>query len=71
MASIEALADPLRRVATSGMKSKELLGAVRERHPEATKKDVVRAAFFALTESHGSSAEHARDLHSFAIRVGA
>lgn len=67
MASIEALADTLRSVATTGMKPKELLAAVRERHPHATKKEVVRAAFFALTESHGSSPEHARDLHSFAI----
>jgi hypothetical protein len=63
MASIEALADTLRSVATAGMKPKELLAAVRERHPHATKKEVVRAAFYALTEGH----EHAHDLHSFAI----
>ncbi|QIJ77761.1 hypothetical protein GU700_16245 [Methylobacterium sp. NI91] len=43
------------------MKPKALLGAVRERHPEATKKEVVRAAFYALTE--GPSA----DLHAFAL----
>ena len=67
MASIEALAETLRSVATTGMKPKELLAAVRERHPHATKKEVVRAAFYALTEGHSGSPEHVRDLHSFAI----
>ena len=67
MASIEALADTLRSVATVGMKPKELLALVRERHPEVTKKEVVRAAFYALIENHGANHEHAKDLHSFAI----
>ncbi|WP_458436917.1 hypothetical protein [Methylorubrum extorquens] len=31
------------------------------------KKEVVRAAFYALTESHGDTPEHLRNLHSFAI----
>ena len=43
------------------MKPKALLAAVRERHPEATKKEVVRAAFFALTEGPNG------DLHGFAL----
>ncbi|MBD8909513.1 hypothetical protein MZTS_23135 [Methylorubrum zatmanii] len=46
------------------MKPKALLAAVREKHPEATKKEVVRAAFYALAE--GQSGDHA-DLHSFAL----
>ncbi|CAX24338.1 protein of unknown function [Methylorubrum extorquens DM4] len=44
-----------------------MLAAVRERHPEATKKEVVRAAFYALTESHGDAPQHLLDLHGFAI----
>lgn len=67
MASLEAIANTLRSVAVSGMKPKALLAAVRERHPEVTKKEVVRAAFYALTESQGDTPEHLRDLHSFAI----
>ncbi|EHP92750.1 MAG: hypothetical protein MIN69_12320 [Methylorubrum extorquens] len=67
MASLEAIANTLRSVATSGMKPKALLAAVRERHPEATKKEVVRAAFYALTESRGDTPEHLQNLHSFAI----
>ncbi|ACS41731.1 hypothetical protein [Methylorubrum extorquens] len=49
------------------MKPKALLAAVRERHPEATRIEVVHTAFYALTESHGGSPEHDRDLHIFAI----
>ncbi|WP_232629606.1 hypothetical protein [Methylobacterium sp. Leaf118] len=64
MASIEVLAKTLRGVAASGMKPKTLLAAVRERHPEATKKEVVRAAFYALAE--GQSGDHG-DLHNFAL----
>nr|WP_246681784.1 hypothetical protein [Methylobacterium sp. L1A1] len=64
MASIEELAKTLREVAASGMKPKALLAAVRGLHPEATKKEVVRAAFYALAE--GQSGNHG-DLHSFAL----
>ncbi|GJE74080.1 hypothetical protein [Methylorubrum suomiense] len=64
MASIEELANTLRRVATSGMKPKALLAAVREKYPEATKKEVIRAAFYALAESQ--SGDHS-ELHSFAL----
>lgn len=64
MASIEELANTLRGVAASGMKPKALLAAVRERHPEATKKEVVRAAFYALAEGQGG--DHG-ELHSFAL----
>ncbi|GAB6845305.1 hypothetical protein HNR00_004095 [Methylorubrum rhodinum] len=69
MASIDEIAATLRSVAAAGMKPKELLGAVRERHPEASKKEVVRAAFYALIEDQGQSPapEPASDLHAFAI----
>jgi hypothetical protein len=67
MASIEELAETLRSVAAGGMKPKALLAAVRDKHPEATKKEVIRAAFYALTETQSSSPDHLRDLHDFAI----
>ncbi|CAO4146846.1 hypothetical protein CLBKND_04225 [Methylorubrum aminovorans] len=66
-ASFESLADTLRSFAVSGMNPKALLAAVRERHPEVTKKEVVRAAFYALTASHGGTPKHLRELHGFAI----
>lgn len=67
MASIEELANTLRGVAASGMKPTALLAAVREQHPEATKKEVVRAAFYALTQGQCSDAGHLGELHSFAL----
>lgn len=42
---METPAKTLRSLATAGMKPKDLLAATRERHPEASKKEVVRAAF--------------------------
>ncbi|SFL18997.1 hypothetical protein [Methylorubrum salsuginis] len=64
MASIEELAKTLRGIAATGIKPKALLAAVRERHPEATKKEVVRAAFYAVAE--GQSGDHS-DLYDFAL----
>lgn len=67
MASIEELANTLRGVAASGMKPKALLAAVREQHPEATKKEVVRAAFYALTQGQSGDSGRLDELHSFAL----
>lgn len=53
MASIEEIAATLRSVATPGMKPKALRAAIRERYPEASKKEIVRAAFYAVTERAG------------------
>ena len=51
MASIEEIAATLRSIATPGMKPKALRAAIRERYPEANKKEIVRAAFYAMTET--------------------
>lgn len=48
MASIEIIAATLWTLVKPGMKPKELCAAVREQHPEASKKEIVRAAFYAL-----------------------
>lgn len=67
MASIEELAGTLQRLAQPGMKRKELIASVRERHPKASKKDIVRAAFYALTSAVEGDTERARRLHDFAL----
>lgn len=67
MASTKELAIALQLVATSGMKPKALIAAVRERYPEATKKEVVRAAFYTLTDNQDINPEYLEALHSFAI----
>ncbi|NKE12443.1 hypothetical protein FVP47_07455 [Mycobacterium tuberculosis] len=49
------------------MKRRELVAAVREKHPKASKKDIVRAAFYALTSAVDGDVERAQRLHDFAL----
>jgi hypothetical protein len=49
MSKFEMLAATVASVATKGRKPKEIIAEVRKLHPKASKKDVVRAAFYALT----------------------
>ena len=67
MATIEELATPLRSIAAPGMKPKTIRSAVRERHPKASKKEIVRAAFYAVTESSAASHGATAELHNFAL----
>lgn len=62
MASIQDIAAALRSIAKPGMKPKALRAAIRERYPDASKKEIVRAAFYAVTEEPSAS-----ELHDFAI----
>ena len=68
MASIEKLAITLQGLAGPGIKRKDLIAAARERHPEASKKDIVRAAFYALTSGVEGDVERARRLQDFALK---
>ncbi|WP_070999113.1 hypothetical protein [Methylobacterium sp. C1] len=67
MASIEEIATTLQAIVRPGMKPKELRDAVRERHPNAHKKEIVRAAFYALTDAPAAGDAALADLHSFAL----
>lgn len=67
MSDSEQLAATLRQVAQANMKPKELIAAVRQRHPEATKKQIVRAAFYALTQDSHDNREQDQQLHEFAL----
>lgn len=51
----------------TGVKRKEWIAAVRERHRKASTKDSVRAAFFALTSAVEGDVERAQRLHDFAL----
>ncbi|KAB0677365.1 hypothetical protein F6X38_18410 [Aureimonas leprariae] len=42
--------------------------SVRAAHPDASKKDVVRAAFLSVIAHSGDDAERADRLHDFALR---
>ncbi len=67
MTSIEVLSATLWRVAAPGMAPKALRAAVREQHPEASKKDVVRAAFYALIDARSQDGLTLDALHGFAL----
>lgn len=67
MASIGEIAETLREIAAPGMKPKAIRSAIRERHPEARKKEIVRAAFHALTEAPRVGDGATAELHDFAL----
>ncbi len=67
MSKIETLAATVSACAVPGSKAKDIIAAVRDRHPEASKKDVVRAAFYALTGGDALDGETSRQLHDLAI----
>ncbi|MGH1589467.1 hypothetical protein ACRBEV_15315 [Methylobacterium phyllosphaerae] len=67
MVSIAALSATLWSLAVPGTTPKALRAAVRERHPDAARKDVVRAAFYALIESRPRDDRGLDALHSFAL----
>ncbi|MCJ2122614.1 hypothetical protein [Methylobacterium sp. J-077] len=67
MPVIKVLSDTLRSVAAPGMSPKALRAAVREKHPDASKKDIVRAAFYALIEEPSQDLACLAELHGFAL----
>lgn len=67
MSDIQALAATLKKLAKPDMKRKDLIAAVRDQHPDATKKEIVRAAFYTLTHDVDDDPEQAQHLHAFAL----
>lgn len=67
MSRIEKLAATLNVVARPGRKPKEVIAEVRRQHPKASKKDVVRAAFYVLTEAGTLDESKSQALHELAI----
>jgi hypothetical protein len=65
---IEEIGETLHALATPGLKPKDLLKAVREKHPKASKKTIVRAAFYSIiANSERDEPAKAQALHNFAI----
>lgn len=67
MSRIQKLATTLSAVACPGMKLKEIIAEVRRQHPKASKKDIVRAAFYALIEAGKVDGGKSQALHELAI----
>jgi hypothetical protein len=64
---IEGIAGTIRELAVPGMNPKELINAVKERHPEATKKEIARAAFLSVILSAEYHPEDTQTLHDIAM----
>jgi hypothetical protein len=66
---IENMAVTIRELASPGMSPKELVDAVRQRYPNATKKEVARAAFMSVIHSAEHDPKYTQELHDLAIET--
>lgn len=66
---IEGIADTIRELAQPGMKPKALIQAVKDRYPEATKKEIARAAFLSVIMSAEYDPEDTQALHDIAMET--
>lgn len=64
---IEEISLTLTQLAKPKTTPKELLKAVRKRHPEASKRTIVRAAFYSIIANADSDPAKAAMLQGFAI----
>ncbi|MNL74063.1 hypothetical protein D3C87_1996240 [compost metagenome] len=62
----ETISESIRELAVPGMKPKALIEAVRGRHPDASKKDIARAAFLTVILSAAHTPEDAQAFHDLA-----
>ena len=63
---MEKIAGTIRALAHPGMKPKQLVEAVKERHPDASSKEIARAAFLSVIMSAEHSTEDVQALHDLA-----
>lgn len=66
---IEHMAATIRELAQPGMSPKQLIDAVRGRHPDATKKEVARAAFMSVIHSAEHDPKYTLELHDLAMET--
>ncbi|MER9136180.1 hypothetical protein NKI20_07710 [Mesorhizobium sp. M0830] len=64
---MQAIADTLMRVVTPDMSPKQLLKAVKDEHPKASKKDIARAAFYSIIANAEGDHGKTKNLHAFAL----
>ena len=64
---LKELGEAILKETRSDITPKQLIKAVRKAHPEATKKEIVRAAFFALIANADGEPAKAAQLQDFAI----
>ena len=67
MSDIQAIAKTVSALAAPGLKPKDLIAAVRKQHPDASKKEVSRAAFLAMIQAAEGDPDHANHMHEVAL----
>jgi hypothetical protein len=67
MSEIEKIAKTVSGLAKPKMRPKELFEAVRKVHPEATKKEITRGAFYAVILASVSRPGAVHGLHDLAV----
>jgi hypothetical protein len=67
MTDIKQMAQTIAELAKPGMRPKELRNAVRKVHPKAGKKEITRAAFYAVILAAESAPGTAESLHKLAL----
>ncbi|MGX8012338.1 hypothetical protein ACVDG8_026925 [Mesorhizobium sp. ORM8.1] len=67
-ADLATISKTILELATPEMSPKELMRAARGEHPEASRKDVVRAAFYAIIANTGSEPSKLAAVHDFALK---
>jgi hypothetical protein len=65
---IQKLAKSVAELAQPDMRPKELREAVREKFPDASKKEIARAAFYAVILAAQEQPSKAKDLHKLALK---
>lgn len=66
---VERISETIRQLASPEMKPKALIEAVKERHPEASKKEIARAEFLTVILSADYAPEDGQALHDVAEGV--
>ncbi|RWP62314.1 hypothetical protein [Mesorhizobium sp.] len=64
---LQAIGDTLMRVVTPEMTPKQLLKAAKKEHPDASKKDIARAAFFSIISNADQDIGKSGNLQAFAL----
>ena len=64
---VRDIAELLVKVVTPDMTPKQLMKAIQKKHPKASKKDIVRAAFYVVLSQSDSRPGLSEKLHDFAM----
>lgn len=64
---IEGIAETIKELAVPGMKPKALIDAVKQRHPDATRKEIARAAFMSVILAAEYDPDDTQALHDIAM----